>query len=107
VYPRVRFKYNHRSLSLKPDSFDPNHISDFKKVGAIKKAVSEGTYNVPAEDLAMKLLESMFRNTIFDEAPNRTSDSQLEIDDQVNPPQRATPEIPGGAMVSRKDPRSA
>jgi hypothetical protein len=93
---------------VKPENFDPNQISyiDMKKVEALKKALSEGTYAVPAEDLAPKLMESMFRNTIFDEAPNMVSDSQLEADDQVHAKQRAAPEFQGGAMVSRKDSRS-
>jgi flagellar biosynthesis anti-sigma factor FlgM len=105
----VLSKYNHRSLSLKHDSLDLNHLQeiDMKKVEALKKAVSEGTYTVPAEDLAPKLMESMFRNTLLDEAPNRASDSQLETNYQVNPQQRAVLEIPGGEMVSRKDLRSA
>jgi hypothetical protein len=94
---------------LKSDSLDLSYLQeiDMKKVVALKKAVSEGTYTVPAVDLAPKLLESMFRNTILDEAPNRASGSQLETNDQVNPQQRAALEIPGGEMVSRKDSRSA
>jgi PAS domain S-box-containing protein len=68
---------------LKPDNFDLNQIpdTDMRKVEALKKAVSEGTYAVPAEDLATKLMESMFRNTILDESPNRASGSQLEAND--------------------------
>jgi hypothetical protein len=94
---------------LNPDNIDINQISDtdMKKVEALKKAVSEGTYTVPAEDLVAKLVESMFRSTNLDGAPNGASGSQLEADDQVNPQQRAAPEAPGGAMVSRKDSRSA
>jgi hypothetical protein len=98
-----------RSLSLKPDSLDLNHVQeiDMKKVGALKKAVSEGTYTVPARDLAPKLMESVFRNAILDETPVGASVSQLETNDKVNPHQRAALEIPGGEMVSRKDSRSA
>jgi Anti-sigma-28 factor, FlgM len=94
---------------LNPDNIALNQISDtdMKKVEALKKAVSEGTYTVPAEDLAPKLMESMFRNTILDEAPNGEWGSQLETNDRVNPQQRAAPEIPGSEMVSRKDSRSA
>jgi hypothetical protein len=66
-----------------------------KKVEALKKAVSEGTYSVPAEDLAPKLMESMFQNSIFDEAPDRASGSRLEADDQLNPQQPAALEVPG------------
>jgi hypothetical protein len=53
---------------LKPDSINLNRLQeiDMKKVEALKKAVSEGTYTVPAEDLAPKLMESMFQNTILD-----------------------------------------
>jgi hypothetical protein len=108
MYPRpVRFKHNHRSLSLKPGTFDLNQIPDpdMKKIEALKKAVSEGTYTVTAEDLAPKLMESLFRNAIVDEAPNGASGSQLEGNDQVNPLQRAAPEIPGATMVNRKDSR--
>jgi flagellar biosynthesis anti-sigma factor FlgM len=103
------FKHNHGSLSLKPDNFDLNQIpdTDMKKVEALKRAVSEGNYTVHAEDLAPKLMESMFRNTILDEAPNRASGSQLEADDRVNPQQRVAPEVPGGRMVSRRDSRPA
>jgi hypothetical protein len=110
MYPRpARFKHNHRRSSLKPENFDLNQIreTDMRKVEALKQAVSEGTYTVPPEDLAPKLMESMFRNTIFDEAPNMASGSQLEADDRVNPQQRAAPKVPAGAMVSRKDWRTA
>jgi anti-sigma28 factor (negative regulator of flagellin synthesis) len=104
----VSHQINHRSLSLKPDSLDLNHVQeiDMKRVSALKKAVSEGTYAVPAEDLVPKLMESMFRNTILDEGPDMASGSRVETDEQVNPQQRADPEIPGGATVSRKDSRS-
>ena len=70
---------------MKPENFAPNEISDtnMKKVEALKKAVSEGNYTVPAEDLAPKLVVSMFRNTILDEDPNGPSGSQLEIDDRA------------------------
>jgi hypothetical protein len=46
-------------------------------------------------------MESLFRNTILDEAPNGVSGSQLEADDQ------AAPEVNGGAVVSRNGLRSA
>ena len=54
---------------MKPDSLDVNHLQeiDMKKVEALKKAVSEGSYTVPAEDLAPKLMESMFQNIVLDE----------------------------------------
>jgi hypothetical protein len=105
----VLFKYNHRSFSLKPDSLDLNHLQeiDMKKVEALKKAVSEGTYTVPAEDLVPKLMESMFQNTIPDEAPNRASGSRLEAEDQFNPSNKSDLENPGGEMVRSKDSRSA
>jgi hypothetical protein len=104
MYPRpARFKRNQRRLRLKPENFAPNQISDtdMKKVEALKKAVSEGNYTVPAEDLAPKLMVSMFRNTILDEAPNGASGFQLEADDQ------AALEVNGGEIVSRNDLRSA
>jgi hypothetical protein len=87
----VLFKYNHRSLSLKSDSVNLNHLQeiDLKKVEALKKAVSEGTYTVPAEDLAPKLMESMFLNIILDEAPNRALVTRLVSDDQLNPERRS------------------
>jgi Anti-sigma-28 factor, FlgM len=93
---------------LKPDSLDLNHLQeiDMKKVEALKKAVSEGTYAVPAEDLAPKLMEAMFQNTILDEVPNRASGTQLEAD-RFNPSNSDGLEIPGGEIVSRKDSRSA
>jgi Anti-sigma-28 factor, FlgM len=74
-----------------------------KKVEALKKAVSEGTYTVPAEDLAPKLMESMFQNTILDETSIGASVSALEAEDQYSPQHSDTPEVPGGAMVNRKD----
>ena len=94
---------------MKPENFDPNQISDtdMKKIEALKKAVSERTYAVPAEDLAPKLMASMFRNTILDEASNGASGSQLEADDRVDPQQPAAPGVPGGGIVSRRDSRSA
>jgi hypothetical protein len=93
---------------LNPDNIDLNQIpdTDMKKVEVLKKAVSEGTYIVPAEDLVPKLMESMFRNTILDEAPNGASGSHVEEDDQVNSQQRDAPEVPGDAIVNRKDSRS-
>jgi hypothetical protein len=87
----------------------PDHLQeiDMKKVEALKKAVSEGSYTVPVEDLAPKLMESMFQNTILDETPNRASGTQLEAEDRFNPSNNDGLEIPGGEMVSRKDSRSA
>jgi hypothetical protein len=67
---------------------------EMEKVEALKKAVSEGNYTVPAEDLAPKLMESMFLNTILDEAPNWTSDSQLEADGVENCGTEATFRLP-------------
>jgi hypothetical protein len=83
---------------LKPDSLDLNHLQeiDMKKVEALKKAVSEGTYTVPAEDLAPKLMESMFQNTIPDETPIGVSVSQLEAEDHYSPQHSHAPGIPGG-----------
>jgi Anti-sigma-28 factor, FlgM len=81
-----------------------------KRVEALKKAVFDGTYAIPAEDLAPKLMESMFRNTIFDEAPSRTSASRLKTNDQLNPQQPAALEVscadatgdsPGGSAPKR------
>jgi hypothetical protein len=104
-----RFKYNHRSLNVKPDSFDLSQMSDMdmKKVEALKRAVSDGTYAVAAEDLAPKLMESMFQSTIFDDAPNGRSGSQGGAGDQVNPQHRSATEVSGGMIVNRKDSRSA
>jgi anti-sigma28 factor (negative regulator of flagellin synthesis) len=44
---------------LKADSVNLNPLQEInmKKVKALKKAVSDGTYAVPAEDLAPKLME--------------------------------------------------
>jgi hypothetical protein len=88
---------------LKPESLHLNRLQeiDMKKVEALKKAVSEGTYNVPAEDLAPKLMESIFQNTILDEASTAASVSQLKAEEQYSD----APGIPGGAMVNRKDSR--
>ena len=81
---------------MKSDSLDLNHLQlNMKKVEALKKAVSEGTYTVPAEDLAPKLMESMFKNAIFDQAPNTASGSRLETGDQLNPQQPPALEVPG------------
>jgi hypothetical protein len=98
MYPRpVRFKYNHRSLSLNPDNYDLKQIpdTDMKKVEALKQVISEGNYTVPAEDLAPKLIESLFRNTILDDAPNGASASQPEVTEQ------ATPKANGGGLVNQ------
>jgi hypothetical protein len=94
---------------LKPENLDPNQISgaDMKKVEALKRAVSEGNYVVSAEDLTPKLMESMFRNTVLDEAPNGASSSQLGTEQQPHPENHDTPETPGGTIVNRKDSRSA
>jgi hypothetical protein len=92
---------------LKSDSFNLNRLQeiDMKKVEALKKAVSEGTYTVPAEDLVPKLIESLFKNTVLDETPIGVLVSQLEAEDQHSPQNSDAPEIPGGAMVNRKDSR--
>jgi Anti-sigma-28 factor, FlgM len=90
---------------LKSDSFNLNRLQkiDMKKVEALKKAVSEGTYTVPAEDSVPKLMESLFRNTILDETSIGVSISQLEAEDQHSPQHTDAPEIASGAMVNRKD----
>jgi hypothetical protein len=82
---------------LKPDSVNLNHFQeiDMKKVEALKKAVSDGTYAVSAEDLVPKLMESMFQNAIFDKAPNTAPGSRLEAEDQLIPPQPAAVKVPG------------
>jgi Anti-sigma-28 factor, FlgM len=92
---------------LKSDSFNLNRLQeiDMKKVEALKKAVSEGTYTVPAEDLVPKLIESLFQNTVLEETPIGVLVSQLEAEDQHSPQHSDVPEIPGGAMVNRKDSR--
>jgi hypothetical protein len=89
---------------LKSDSLDLNRLKeiDMKKVEALKKAVSEKTYAVPAEDLVPKLMESMFQNTIFDETSIEASISPLEAEDPYSPQQTDAPEIPGGAMITAK-----
>jgi hypothetical protein len=88
---------------LNPDKHNLKQIpdTDMKKVEALKKAISDGNYTVPAEDLVPKLMESVFRNTILDEAPNWASGSQLETGDQ------AAHNVNGGAMPSRDDSHSA
>lgn len=48
----------------------------------------------------------MLRIANLDEDPNGAPGPQLEADDHVNPEQRAALEVPGGAMVNRKDSRS-
>jgi hypothetical protein len=90
---------------LKSDSFNLNRLQeiDLKKVEALKKAVSERTYTVPAEDLVPKLMESLFQNTILDEDPIEVSVSQLEAEDQHNPQHSEATGIPGGAMVNGND----
>jgi hypothetical protein len=88
---------------LNPDNYDLTQIpdTDTRKVEALKKAISEGNYAVPAEDLAPKLMESLFRNTILDEDPNGPSGSQLEMED------RAAPKVNGAAMVNQNGSHSA
>jgi anti-sigma28 factor (negative regulator of flagellin synthesis) len=74
-----------RSLNVTSQDSDPNHIEDdhTNKLEALKKAVYQGTYAVSAEDLAPKIMESMLRNTIFGETPNRASDSQPKVGDRL------------------------
>jgi Anti-sigma-28 factor, FlgM len=88
---------------LNPDKYDLKQIpdTDTKKVEALKKVISEGNYTVPSEDLAPKLMESLFRNTILDEDPNGPPGSQLEMGD------RAAPKVNGGAMVNQNGSHSA
>jgi hypothetical protein len=70
-----------------------------KKVEALKKVISEGNYTVPAEELAPKLMASLFRNTILDEDPNETSGSQLD--------DRAVQDVEGGASENHNGLHSA
>jgi Anti-sigma-28 factor, FlgM len=90
---------------LKSDSFDLSRLQeiDMKKVEALKKAVSEGTYIVPAEDLVPKLIESLFQNTILDEISIGVSVSPLEAEDQQSPQRIDVPGIPSGAKINRED----
>jgi hypothetical protein len=74
---------------------------------ALKKAVSDGTYAVPAEDLAPKLIESMFQNAFLDETPIKASVSQLEGENQFNPSKNDGLKNPGGEMLSCRDSRLA
>ena len=88
---------------MNPDKYDLKQIpvTDMKKVEALKKVISEGNYTVPAEDLAPKLMESLFRNTISDDAPNEAPGSQSEATDQ------AAPKVNGDGMVSQNRSHSA
>jgi hypothetical protein len=92
---------------LKSGSFNLNRLKaiDMKEVEALKKAVSDGTYTVPAEDLAPKLMQSLFQNTILDGTSIGVPVSQLEAEDQYNPQHSDAPEI--RAMVNRKDSQQA
>jgi hypothetical protein len=92
---------------LKSDTFNLSRLQeiDMKKIEALKKAVSEGTYSVPAEDLVPKLMASLFQNTILDETSIAVSVSQLEAEDQHSQQHSDAPEIPGGAMVNRNHSR--
>jgi Anti-sigma-28 factor, FlgM len=85
-----------------PEDLDPNHIEDahMKKLEALKKALSEGTYAVSAEDLAPKIMQSMLRDTIFG---NKASGSQLAAGGRFNPQDNDGQKIPGGEMVSHKE----
>jgi hypothetical protein len=62
-----------------------------KKVEALKKAVSDGNYTVPAEDLAPKLMESMFSKYYFGRGPKRGVGLPIGSGRPVNPQQRAAP----------------
>lgn len=88
---------------MNPDNYDLKQIpdTDIKKVEALKKVISEGNYTVRAEDLAPKLMESMFRNTILDEALNGPIGSQLDVNN------KAAPKVSGGAMVNENGSHSA
>ncbi len=88
---------------MNPDNYDLKQIpdTDMEKIDALTKAISEGNYTVRAEDLAPKLMESLFRNTILDEAPNGASGPQSEATDQ------AAPKVNGGGMVSQNGSHSA
>ncbi len=45
-----------------PSTNDPTIDPDrLKKIETLKKAVADGTYHVPAEDLARKLIEHMLQ----------------------------------------------
>jgi Anti-sigma-28 factor, FlgM len=87
---------------VNPDNYDLKQIpdTDMKRVEALKKAISEGNYTVPAEDLAPKLLESVFRSNILDEDSNGRLGSKLKAGDQ------AASKGNGGAMVDQNGSRS-
>jgi hypothetical protein len=86
---------------------EPTPHTDMRKVEALKKAVSEGTYVVAAEDLAPKLIESVFPNTILDEASNGASTPQSVAAGRANLQQSAEPDVPDSKVVNRQDSRSA
>jgi hypothetical protein len=56
---------------------------DLKKIEALRRAISDGTYAVRAEDLAPKIMQHMSQNSILDEASTTASASSLEPKDQV------------------------
>lgn len=56
---------------------------DSKKVETLRKAISNGTYVVPAEDLAPKIMQHMLRNSMVDETSRTASASDREPKDQM------------------------
>jgi anti-sigma28 factor (negative regulator of flagellin synthesis) len=44
--------------SMNDQTIDPDRL---KKIESLKQAVADGTYHVPAEDLARKLIEHMLQ----------------------------------------------
>ena len=49
---------HHENPSSNQPTIDPDRL---KKIESLKQAVADGTYYVPAEDLARKLIEHMLQ----------------------------------------------
>jgi hypothetical protein len=56
---------------------------DMKRLEKLKKAVSNGTYAVRAEELAPKLMQYMLQASIFHETSIEASTSRLEPEGQL------------------------
>ena len=62
--------------------------TDMKRLEKIKKTVSNGTYAVPVEELAPRLMRHMLQVSTFHETSIGDSTTRLEPEDQLKAPER-------------------
>jgi hypothetical protein len=76
---------------LDTDDLGPHEFietTDMKRLEKIKKTVSNGTYAVPVEELAPRLMRHMLQVSTFHGTSIGDSTTRLEPEDQLKAPER-------------------